>query len=574
MLSWLVIVLGCGALGGDDQDRQEQGNSESGVRVWVAGCTEKIEESRRSELPHDGPWDEERGRVRLDAVRGEHVPFQLVVTAERTEVRGVEVRASALVGLEGSIDARQVKLYLEPLVKVYAPTGKHGRKGWWPDPLVPLTSPFDVVSSRRGRPLPRRHQAVWVDVVVPSQLPPGAYTGTLTVSAGGAVLRTVEVELKVWELRLPRERRYPALFGFFYGRDIARLHEVDHDSPEYRRIYLRYLAFLLERRIDPTFISFGLEGGLVDGEYVVRWTDPEIERFLKEHGLLRFAVGCAPPGIPRPSPMTDEYRRHFRQYLEQVIAHARAEGWYERLVITAPVDEPSTAEAYAEVRLWGELVHSVDPALPYAVTEQPVPEDPAFGTLVGAVNQWIVNGGLLDSNREAIARRQAAGDGAIWYISCDQLYPRPNYYIDREAADPRMVAWLTWRYRLGGILYWATTLWRDVRDPWLDPITWKLSHCNAPAAGEGSLLYPGNLAHKYSGQDNVDGPVSSIRLELLREGLEELELLDMLARRDGRAAADEIVDALCRSTSDFSRDPNEIDAARRRLFAALAGESP
>ncbi len=159
-----------------------------------------------------------------------------------------------------------------------------------------------------------------------------------------------------------------------------------------------------------------------------------------------------------------------------------------------------------------------------------------------------------------------------WGVSCDQIYPQPNYYIDREAADMRLIGWITWRYRLGGILYWATTLWREVRDPWADAISWKRSHCNAPAAGQGMLLYPGNLIEKYTGQENVNGPVASMRLALLREGLEELELLQLLADSGQRAKADELAAALCRGVRDFTRDPREIDALRGRLLDALAGK--
>jgi hypothetical protein len=236
----------------------------------------------------------------------------------------------------------------------------------------------------------------------------------------------------------------------------------------------------------------------------------------------------------------------------------------------APVDEPQSAAEYAEVRKWGEIVHGVDPDVPLAVTEQPLTEDESWGSIVGYCNDWIVHGSFLDSNREAIAERQAAGETVTWYISCDQTYPQANYYIDREAADPRMIGWITWRYRLGGILYWATTLWREVRNPWADAISWKRSHCNAPAAGEGMLLYPGNLVEEYTGQPDVYGPVASLRLALLREGLEELELLQLLADAGQRELADELAASLCQGVGNFTRDPVQIDAARDRLLTALA----
>ncbi len=217
------------------------------------------------------------------------------------------------------------------------------------------------------------------------------------------------------------------------------------------------------------------------------------------------------------------------------------------------------------------MIKEVDPNVNIMVTEQPLTQNSEWGSFVGYTNYWIIHGNYLDveEHTQAVAERQQKDETVIWYISCDQLYPQPNYFIDCEAADPRMVSWITWRYNLGGILYWATTFWREVKDPWIDPVTWKLSECNAPLSGEGTLIYPGNMAERYTGQENVFGPVTSIRFELLREGFEELELLNMLKAIGKGSVADQIVESVCRGIRDFTRDPNEIDEARNKIIEEL-----
>ena len=574
----VFAVLACLALCGCVNSSQRQAvDRDPEVRVWAAGSTEKIQPAGRSELPHTGPWDASLRRVRIEGVRGEHVPFHLVVTADRMDISGVTVELSDLRCGDAVLPASAVKVYLEYFSKVYAASGKNGRKGYWPDALVPLTRPFAVKSSRRDRGPVLRNQPLWVDVEVPSQQQPGVYEGQLVVKVEGKEVGELAIELKVWDVTLPPERNFPVQFGFFYGREIARLHGVEQDSDEYRELFFEYLGYLLDHRVDPAFISIGLDGGLKDGRYVLEWTDPRMEKFLFERGQCRFLIGAGPPGLSREGLTKEQYEEYVRQYLRQVIAHARKAGWYERLSFTGAVDEPQTRKEYEAVRYWADLVHSVDPDVPVAVTEQPIPDKTEWGTLVGYCSEWIVHGNVLDRNRGAIAARQAAGERVSWYISCDQLYPQPNYYIDRSAADCRMISWITWRYKLGGMLYWATTLWREVRDPWADAISWKRSHCNAPAAGEGMLLYPGNLVEKYTGQANVYGPVGSLRFALLREGLEELELLELLASLGGREAADEIAASICRGVKDFSRDPEDIESARLlliRKIAELQGAKP
>jgi len=53
------------------------------------------------------------------------------------------------------------------------------------------------------------------------------------------------------------------------------------------------------------------------------------------------------------------------------------------------------------------------------------------------------------------------------------------------------------------------------------------------------------------------------------EGVEELELLRMLRELGGGSVADEIVASVCRGVRDFSRDPNELDAAKERIVQEI-----
>ena len=544
------------------------------VRIWAAGCTEKIQRDKRSDLPHDRVWDEQTRTVSLAGVRGEHVPFQIIVTADRVNVSGITLEKTPLRDGENILSDKNISLYFEHHIKVYTPSGLHGEKGYWPDAIVPLTRPFDIHSGHRGSPPELRHQPVWVDITVPADLPAGEYIGTIRASSDEGMLGKITIRLTVWVVTLPADRHFPALIRIG-TRDVARMHDLDQESPEFQELYYQYLEHALDNRVDPRgLLSFGLEGSVEHDQYVLKWTDQRMERFFIEKGLLQFQLSAAPPGIPSEEgeqPFTEPYKRYVRQYIEQVTTHARNNGWYDRLTFLCPMDEPRTADEYEAVRRWAAIVREVDPEIQLMVTEQPLPQDPEWGSFVGHANAWCIHGNYLarEEHARAISERQQAGEQVIWYISCDQRYPQPNYFIDREAADSRMVSWITWRYDLGGILYWTSTWWPEVRDPWLDPVTWKLSGCNDPLSGEGSLVYPGNLAEQYTGQDNVFGPISSIRLELLREGQEELELINMLKELGGESAADEIVESICRGIRDFTRDPNAIDEAREQIVKEI-----
>lgn len=544
------------------------------VSVWATGSTEKIQRENRSPLPHDHVWDDLKQTVHLEGVRGEHVPFQIVITADQVNAFGINFQKTPLKKGNDVIAEENMQLYFEQLIKVYAPSGTHGENGYWPDALAPLTHPFDIRSGRRGRPPELRNQPIWVDVMIPRDQAAGTYKGSITVLSDAGELGNINIDLEVWDITLPAERHFPALMRIGPD-DVARAHGLDRESPEFNALYYKYLEQALDSRIDPRYLlSYGLEGKIENGNYRLSWTDDKMEKFFLDKGLSFFQIDAEPPGIPHESgeiPFTENYKKYVKQYIQQVIAYATENGWYDKLAFLCPMDEPRTADEYEAIRRWASLVKEVDPDVNFMVTEQPLPENPEWGSFVGFANYWIIHGNYLayDEHIKAVNERLEAGEKVIWYISCDQEYPQPNYFIDREAADSRMVSWITWRYKLGGILYWTITWWREIKDPWMDPVTWKWSECNDPLTGEGSLIYPGNMAKTYTGQDNVYGPVSSIRLELLREGQEELELMQMLKDLGGEKIADEIVESVCRGVRDFTRDPNAIDDARGKIIKEI-----
>ena len=540
----------------------------SGIKVWATGSTEKVLNSRLSELPHDQVWDENTNTVQLTGVRGEHVPFHLVISVLEKSATHITLDIGDLRCGDHFLSSGSVHPFLEHLVTVYAPSGLHGSTGRWPDPLVPLTRPFSVPNHWSGKQI--RHQPLWLDIRVPRDQPPGEYKGTVNINSDQGHLGTITIALNVVDIVLPEERRFPAHIGYWENH-IARMHGLEQDSDEFKELFKAYLTFFLDNRIDPRTPPT-MEGRIENGDYKLNWTRPDLEKLFLEKGRVQFLISPVPQGIDGPGheePFTLEYEKFVHQHIRQVIEHARQNGWYDRLVFWIPVDEPKSAVQYEAVRRWADAVKEVDSEVLVSVTEQPKSENPEWGTLTGHVNSWTVNGNYLFNEADAVTDRAKAGEFVTWYVSCDQLYPQPNYYIDREAADLRMIPWITWRYKLHGILYWNATFWEEVLNPWIDPVSWKWFPCNSPAAGEGSLVYPGHLVERYAKQDNVFGPVGSLRLALLREGLEELELLAMLSDLGGEDQADEIVASICTNVREFSRNPIEIDEARKQLISAI-----
>lgn len=549
------------------------------VSVWAVPSLYKV----RSDEPaqeRNAVWDRASKTVSLAGARNEHVPFQVVISTPPPRGRsqapagGFFLEAGELASPAGRIPAEQVRVYFEHVVLCYAPSSRAGGTGFWPDALAPLTDPFSMAAEFRRAV---RNRALWVDIFIPEKAAAGEYVGAIRVSQQGRPVEELTVRLRVYDFALPRQTHLITYMGVSL-RQAARLHNLEETSPEARRLLRNYHALLYENRMEPWFNELlHPEIELRGDDLALQFDQEAYDLYLRKWNSKRVVLEAAPGRLRRllpDPPFSEAFQRRVKSYLAQTAAYFRRNGWADRLVFNSPIDEPNTAEAYEETRRWARLVQEAAPGTPFLVTEAPVPDRPEWGPLTGYATHFSVHGNALNRPevREAIRQERAKGGEVTWYISCDQVYPQPNYFIDGPAMDPVMVPWITWRLGLDGILYWALNFWSQTVDPWLNPVTYLSGFFCSDGwvlNGEGSLLYPGNRVRRYTGQKDVDGGVRSIRFELLREGIEDYEYLWLLKSLGDARLADEAAGSLVAGVREFSRDPERLLALRARLAARI-----
>jgi hypothetical protein len=190
------------------------------------------------------------------------------------------------------------------------------------------------------------------------------------------------------------------------------------------------------------------------------------------------------------------------------------------------------------------------------------------------VNNYSIHGNHLNDPevKRVIKEEKAKGGELSWYVSCDQVYPQPNYFIDAPAMDLVMLPWITARYDMDGILYWAINWWSNTVTPWIDANTFPSGYLCSDGwvlNGEGTLWYPGDFVKRYTGQPDVEGPVSSIRFELLREGIEDFVYLSMLTKLGDKAFADQMAQNMVVDVKAFSRNVAALYNARKEMAARI-----
>lgn len=285
---------------------------------------------------------------------------------------------------------------------------------------------------------------------------------------------------------------------------------------------------------------------------------------------------------------TPEYEVLMSKYLKAIEDHLREKGWLEKAYVYW-FDEPDEKD-YEFVMRGFETLKKYAPGLRRMLTEQVEPG------LVGGPNVWCPLTPSL--NKEGSEERREAGDEFWWYICCSPKGPFATEFIDHPGTSLRVWLWQTWAERVTGILIWETVYWSSSaaypdraapQNPYLDPMSW-VSGYNMTAGtrsgwgnGDGRFIYP-PLAAADGRPDApvLDDPVPSLRLALLRDGIEDYEYLvilrDLLGRVGGklspreRANMEELLqvpEEISRSLTSFTHDPEPIEAQRDKIARAI-----
>jgi hypothetical protein len=159
---------------------------------------------------------------------------------------------------------------------------------------------------------------------------------------------------------------------------------------------------------------------------------------------------------------------------------------------------------------------------------------------------------------------QAGGTELWFYTCCSPWGYYANRFLDYHLSKTRILHWMNYFTGTEGFLHWGLTYgWEDPFGP-------------APKypPGDSHIIYPGE-----------EGPMSSIRWEMLREGMEDYEYLWLLESKSrelmqrmniaqDRFPADfrsrEICGQLVTSLTDYVVDPETFYSVRRQLAAEIA----
>jgi hypothetical protein len=430
--------------------------------------------------------------ISLAAARGEGQSAQVLVSALRNFSNG-SVGYTPLTGPGGATIMPEWRL--ADYVHVTRPTWvSYKVAGYYPDPLVAL-KPFSLQAGES--------QSVWMDVWVPRTAAPGTYTGTVTISGGG-METTLPVSLTVKNVLLPVTARLDTLVQFLYSRESL-------PAGEYNALCEMGLKYRFTSA--PNLQWDAVFSKDSQGVWKADWSalDAEVERFLAM-GTTQFKIECVPWTTKAP---TGTEADEWNAKLSLTSQHLRAKGWMNKFLFYI-FDEPTTSEVINDLNGLCSFIHAIDSEFRILYTNGANLWDLNADIWVTHIHLWQ-NAGVAAME----SKRQAGGELWTYTTLGTATIGHPDTWkIDWRGTGARALGWWLWMRQANGYLYWSVDGWGQ--DPYNtpDPIT--------GYNGDGFMFYP----------DAQGKPgIPSLRLSLLRDALQDNDLLAMLKDKIGTDAA-------------------------------------
>lgn len=506
--------------------------------------------------------------ITLDAARNEFESFQIVLNGGGSGCSVSSAQAVNLTSGGNTIASTNVTIYREGLINCRYASNSSGASGLWPDPLIPSVDPY-YRETRNAFPttIPANEtRAILVDVYVPLEATPGVYNGAVNLQLPDQVI-TIPYTLRVRRFALPSTATVKTAFGL--GWDVARAHYggpygVNWADPEILKLNPIYALTALDHRISLASIEYG---GLsnIDPYFAFlmngtpQTTGDRLRTILPGAKQTTFQIG-----LVTTTAQAQAWRDHFAQ-----------RGWLDTTVLFHyTCDEPPNGCGWPAIRDRGipvqqggvptlvttdissarsnNVLGAIDILVPLMNWTTPTPEDHDPRS---AYDSWLA---------------ESPNHRLWWYISCmshgcgpenDCVPPGdspwtnnwPDYVIDATAMQARCMSWHTYAYDIGGELYFSTNYQLET--------AWD-NQCAFGGNGDGTMFYPGTPA-RIGGTHHI--PITSLRMKLIREGMEDYEYLHLLRSAGDAAMAKREALTLFTWHQVNATSPEQVFAARARL---------
>ncbi len=561
--------------------------STSTIEFWTSTPSLKI-------LKEDIVPEETGESIKVYCAKNEFEPFVLIVKPQST----IDITIQAGTFSSGiEIELNQVKYtYLD---QASDPLGYNGD---FPDALKPIEFNETINLSAN------ENTAFWFTIYVPETIAGATdYTANLTING-----INIPVTLHVFDFSVPKDVHVKSQMNFSHNTILTKYGVTGYEDDYWNYVDL-INQFFIDHRLTPKsilwpggltsngaepFVDYDCINTLTDNYGIWGFEDPA-ERYLDGIGYLdnqfsdlfndgtgfptfmcatfvnndpsqdqRPAIFCSTNRDGTWSSASSDYNTKWFNYIGTIESYLESNNLLDKAYYYM-ANEPQDQDDYDAIAWYSQELKSAAPNLKLMISEEPKPEIYNHSTYTGTkIDIWLPV--LQNYDPDESWNRELNYDEESWIYFLPST--APPYFnpitMDHQGIESKLTGWFLWKYRLKGIAYYSLNDWSV--NPWTTPM---LNNQN----GNNFLFYPPSESNEnITYASNNHRMVPSIRMELLRDGLEDYEYLYVLAGEQPEVntsnTADTQVDKMISDLTSYNRDAEFMYNLRRLIGLKNGGE--
>ena len=432
---------------------------------------------------------------------------------------------------DGNGNVLTTKLLREHYVKI--------GNDWVPDALPPVNGSVEVAKNNS--------QGFVLKVWAEENQPAGLYSATVYIydAETNACIKTANVYTKVYDFSLSEKTALKTavqMSPWVISNSYAQKGMNDYSAED---IYKIYYDFMLENRIS----CYNLPYSLWDSRVTEYLDNPRVTSFsIKEsnggdeagaYALLSQKQEWLDKGYfyyvdePTNAELLYALRSNGERLASNYPGYRQISPFFTNINIDG-VDQISFMQPYTQI--WCTKVFAFTPR------EKSIISGAQYLTTLLQDQQY----GTFEERMKA----EVAGGDELWLYFCwEPNQPYANWLATGDGTEPVVSIWQCKMTDATGVLYWGSTYWSS------DPYNDLASTVITSVYGDGVLLYSGAEVGVYE-------PVSSFRLENIRLGIQDYQMLTMLEQGAGEQAAEEMVAMVTTDIITYTNDDDYLHAVR------------
>lgn len=560
-------------------------------QVWSTPSTVKV---MQTEIDYTN-----RGKMQLSyqAVCNEYESCQLILTTGK-DITSFYLCASDLKNGEHILSVDNIDVYVQKYVayddRAYdASQGTSYGIGIMPDALLPM----DVADTYEENTIEAgANGGLWVTIYVPKGTVAGVYKGTFALivdGENGKELLKIPVSMDVADYTLTDDVTAQTLFSWRYDRVAAG--ELDGSLA----MMEEYYEFFHDYRISLQSMPLGTLSGEEFSRNVQKYYDEltsytilssigdtfwgmssvSVQNQVKEQILAVAAASTADRNL------LDKAMIYFIDepdlYDETVRADVISKITLLNRVLQSCVDSIASDtsgkyDSFKQIRGWQRSILNIPNVIPmtnvaWLLNNENTEEGQQLLNLFNCICPTYHS---FNGRAEQLITLCKTYDIELWWYGCSiPPAPSPTYHIgDKNLLSARSVSWLQSIYGIEGNLYWDAAAYTDAASETYNEYINVYENPRRQTgsvwpAGDGFLAYPGAAY-------GVPGPLPSVRLMSIRDGMEEYEMIEELKENKSTVFGSSIMGDIvlsywCRSLCDGGTEFMYADGQSNLDFAAL-----